>query len=121
MNTATIKYNKIAGSYPSINFPSFSATIQGDIVVMISLKKKRKFVPKIDDNDNGGKRTNRDRNIEKPPFLTPFQDSSETKYKLGYTTVWKVKRTTFVTVQCIVIVWSDTPTPLINVKRASVG
>ena len=34
MNTATIKYNKIAGSYPSGKFPGSFTTLQEDIVAI---------------------------------------------------------------------------------------
>ena len=91
MNTATIKYNKIAGSYPSGKFPGSSTTVQEDIVAMISLKNKRKYVPKDNNDDNESKRPSYDRDTEKPPFLTHSQDSSKTKYKLGNTKMWKGK------------------------------
>ena len=80
----------MAGSYPTGKFQVSSTTVQGDIIASIMrdrTKRRRNHVVNEDKDNDGGKYFIC--NSKQPPFLSHFQDSSRTKYKLGDMKVWK--------------------------------
>ena len=77
MNTATVKFNKIIGK--AGKFQGSVTTVQEDIVAMFAKRSNKRAYDKVDPetNDNGNPP------VERPPFLTHFQDSNKVKYKVG--------------------------------------
>ena len=77
MNTATVKFVKIIGK--AGKFQGSVTTVQEDIVAMFA---KHTNKCRHDDVASETKET-RNTPVERPPFLTHFQDSNGTKYKVG--------------------------------------
>ena len=83
MNTATIKYYKIASSKE--DFKGSVHTVQEEIVGFFSAqsKGKSKHKTKEEPDESSKKKTKRDTNCTSPPFIKYYKNENGNKYKLG--------------------------------------
>jgi hypothetical protein len=95
MNTAVIKYNKIAGSADN-GFQGSATTVQEDIVAMSSAATRKRTAPVLASGKPKSKHppatSDSDKSKAYPPFVKHFKASTATDaapYKLGDKKPWK--------------------------------
>ena len=79
MNLADIQYKQIVSSGDG-QFKGSITTVTEDIVAMMATSRKRKSPPS---NDFDPEKTTKSQKKDGPPFVSHYQDSKGSKYKVG--------------------------------------